>query len=632
MHAHPVTLASAAALALAPFASGQTIEQAFEESQPITTLPSLEEGTVTARTNPATGTPFFPYAPPELADDALFPPAGIVAHPAQILTIFEPEGASPGKAFPTVIYCRAGSFVSIPPATSVIGFLARARDEGFVVITVGTTGSNSAPTSSQPPVCTNGLPTGCRDPNLFYDPDADYPAYRTWYDFKYFFGEKDLAWAVQFVKNDAVGLDTLTGGNFQIDTARIILAGTSTGGIYSSFLAFGPNRAWGGIYGAQMSTDTRVAGLIWFEPTAWPPALPVTRPQGGTYQGAHWPESFIESESEFYYRSPIINATPTEPLLLSGALRIARENRPLIPVFIASGDGSFITSGFGRNANESQFEQDEDFDRYGPAMPAPPPFVDGDPIVYFPTGIDSGTMEPIPEFRLHDAWNVVSLARELRNIDDKFHERYTRAFLRDDVEFNRWPATETISGIAPNASNPDLEDIPLLFGTYAAANAAVSGFSPSVDHPGLAGRVVNWMKRTFCIEGYPGVYCRNVEPNCPVLIGTTFIQGGTSTITVAMNEAPEVYDAALLLGFGAAATLLDTNGEYILCVDDGRGELLGQGMQVKDSSGIVQYTISIPNDPSLQGTAIYTQARLIDLDGAAPDGWTNAQDMIVQAP
>ena len=279
-------------------------------------------------------------------------------------------------------------------------------------------------------------------------------------------------------------------------------------------------------------------------------------------------------------------------------------------------------------ATTPEFDQDQDYERYDATAPAP--FVEGNPVVYFPTGTVGGL--PVPEFRIHDAWNIVALAGELRSADPTFHERYTRAFLRDDVEFDRWPASETISGTVPSASNPDLGDIPLLFGTYIGENAAASGLSPSVDHPGLAIRITSWMKRTFCIEGYPGIYCRNLEPNCPVLLGQTFTQGATGIMTVNMNEAPEVYDAAILLGYGAAATIQDTNGDWILCADDGQGELLGQTMQVEDSTGLVTFTIAVPNDPALQGTAIFTQARLIDLDGAAPDAWTNAQDVVIQAP
>lgn len=146
----------------------------------------------------------------------------------------------------------------------------------------------------------------------------------------------------------------------------------------------------------------------------------------------------------------------------------------------------------------------------------------------------------------------------------------------------------------------------------------------------MAPVVVDWMKRTFCVEGYPAVYCRNKGMNYPVLMGRTLTVGGSTTITVNMREVPEVYDAVWLYGFGAPAEVPVIDGEYVLCADDGQGELLGLGMALKDANGMAEFTIDVPSNPALEGAVFFTQARLYDLDGNWPDALTNAQDMVIQ--
>ena len=284
----------------------------FPEAHPLYSISTPDgQGQVTPIPNPSGGNSFC-YAPPDVEDENF---GNGEPHPAQFLTVFWPiPNPAPGQVFPTVMYCTAGVFLQ--GDGSIAGnpgaFLCQAVADGWCVITVGSVGYDSWPTCSQYVECTDPLcdctvvpncgqcnATGqnpncpfymagsCWDPNLFY-PAGSGP----WNDFNYFYGEKDITWARQFVAANANML--------HVDNARVVLSGTSTGAIYAAFVAYGPNRAWTDPdLSSQSHQDTRVAGLVAFDPVSWIGASETLNGSGFPYRGLHWAEVNDPAQSSY---------------------------------------------------------------------------------------------------------------------------------------------------------------------------------------------------------------------------------------------------------------------------------------------------------------------------------------------
>ncbi len=261
-------------LAMAPSASAQEM---FGQAYPYLDLMQGESGnTFSPLTNPATGGTTFPYAPAQDIANPLLNAesrSDAVPHDYQVLSIYWPYSPAMGERFPTLFYCTAGPFSESTGIPNVVPtFLETALGDGWCVVTVGGVGSNSQPTSTQIQRCievggTSTNPPPCWDYNLWYPPDdVTEPSPSPWNDFNYFYGEKDMVWARQWIAEHAA--------TYHIDNDRIVVSGLSTGAIYTSFLAYQPNRAWvGQNYSSQSQRDTRVAAFVSWDQPVWMPAL-----------------------------------------------------------------------------------------------------------------------------------------------------------------------------------------------------------------------------------------------------------------------------------------------------------------------------------------------------------------------
>lgn len=625
------------------------------------------------------------YAPPEVG----------VPHPRHLLTVFLPTVPPPPDTglYPTLLYSPASMFSSAEAANLedgfrefgpllVIGedppnpgggggfvelhctvthpgpgsgassasavplppcdFLATALNAGWAVVTVGSTGWDSWPTCGQLNDCNECLnpagsnpgcaPTGgCWDTNLWYPPGSP-----QWDDFDLFWGEKDFTWARQWVAENA--------GTYSIDNDRIVVCGTSTGSIYSAFLAYGPNRAWGGGFSTQAQRDTRVAGMVAFEPNTWVKALRTT------WGGVHWGSStsaamlcgstgvgcVFGSPAACYNRRATIldgGVGDVAPGLLesTSVSRWVREledasERPT-PTFIASGDG-FATTGFQRDANLAPFAAD--YDRHLSALlcgtgVGPGTLVSGDPLLAFTSGAD--------ELRLHDSWFAMNYMVDLAMLDDTlgrpFHEHRSRLFLLDGHDWDHLPPC-----LSKTASPPaSAAEVLGLDGTYAG-----EGFgTQSIENTGLAPQVIAWMERELCVERTPGVACRN-----PVVAGpsatpnanfsnyatATSFTGVPTAVEIDLKQSPGYELAAVLIftaPYAPGSELVLAGDQVILC--DLGTLLFTTAFDVADGDGVVRFTLGAPAPAS---PPFYTQAVLVDAQALMPFALTNAQDLTVQ--
>lgn len=628
------------------------------------------------------------YAPPEVA----------VPHPRHLLTVFVPTVPPPPDTglYPTLLYSPASMFSSAEAAnledgfrefdpllvigedpgpgggvgggygelhctTSYSGssssaatvtpsapplppcdFLATALNAGWAVVTVGSTGWDSWPTCAQLNDCNPCLnptgtdpgcaPTGsCWDTNLWYPPGS-----AEWDDFSLFWGEKDFTWARQWVAENAATYD--------IDNDRIVVCGTSTGSIYSAFLAYGPNRAWGGGFSSQAQQDTRVAGIVAFEPNTWVKALRTT------WGGVHWSSStdsgdvcgptgvgcvFGSPALCYNRRATVLDGglgDVADGLLESTSVsRWVREledasERPT-PTFIASGDG-FATTGFQRNANLVPFAAD--YDRHLSALlcgtgVGPGTLVSGDPLLAFTSGAD--------ELRLHDSWFAMNFMVDLAMLDDTlgrpFHEHRSRLFLQSGHAWGYLPPCLSTTASPPTSAAEVLG----LDGTYLG-----EGFgTQSIENTGLAPKVIDWMENELCVERTPGVTCRNpvvagpgATPNANYSnydVATSFT-GVPTPVEIDLNQSPGYELAAVLIftaPYAPGSEIVLASDQVVLC--DLSTLLVTTDFDVADVDGVVRFDLGAasPGSPDF-----YTQAVLVDAQGLMPFALTNAQDLTLQ--
>ena len=211
---------------------------------------------------------------------------------AQRLTVFYPtaEHTRPAAGWPVLMYspaglfveARASSFEQVAPLTQLVAgstgphpaLLCDMLDQGWAVVTVGSVGIDS-----------RDFQTGCRncDPNLFYGYDS-----AEWRDLRRFWGEKDFAWARQYLARFASAPDTNRfdfpdGGAWPalgIDNARVFVLGRSSGAIYAASVALGPDRRRADLPEdvfadpgrSQLLKSTACAGFIGLNAPSWFPA------------------------------------------------------------------------------------------------------------------------------------------------------------------------------------------------------------------------------------------------------------------------------------------------------------------------------------------------------------------------
>jgi len=595
----------------------------FDESQPLQSIPRTDGGPdFTPVLNPVAGTTFV-YAPTADIENPALNATGIataVAHESQILTIFHPRTPAPGERFPTVMFHTAGFFGQAQGSpTFVPTFLGLALENDWCVVTVGGVGSTSVPTPMQPPRCTvNGggtNPPPCRDYNLWYPPDSQTsPLPSPWNDFNVFYGEKDFVWARQWVAENAA--------TYSIDNARIVVSGQSAGAVYASFLAFQPNRAWSGsAYSSQSQQNTRVAAYVAFAPVVWMEAIPNVPPPK-TLVGAHWPRSLDPAAPANAYltRIPLLNSglsqTELDVLRTNGPSRYLREFLPLVPTFVEAGDNSLAV--FGRDA--VQVAPVDDYARDPDSVPP------DDPTLSFPND---------PRTKTHDLWNDLIFKQDLLAVDANFHRLHSRLYLRDDTNWTFIPAalTQNLSGF-PSMPPTSFSQVPLVDGIFAGANGCtITGLSQScsaVENLAASQQAVSWMGREVCRTFDQAVQCRNGGTNPSIHSFTPASIGATATATVQLCECPNAYDAAWVFGYDTPSATPLPSGDMLLAIDGGSGELLGFPVKTKPPSGLVTFDLDIPNDPTLVGSVLYTQAWIYDYEGGYPDTLTNAQDLEIQ--
>ncbi len=194
------------------------------------------------------------YAPPELA----------VPHANHVLTVFyPPTGVPPAGGWPVILHSGAANFLAADPlellvaAPSGTADLYQACLHGWCIISVGTTGL---------------LSTGSDFPNLFRDYGSP-----EWNDFSKYWGEKEFAWARQWVAENAATLG--------VNNDRVVPWGVSTGAVYGASVALGPRRVFATATSAQSQRDTRCAGLVAFALPTWIGA----HQQSVTSFYRHWP-------------------------------------------------------------------------------------------------------------------------------------------------------------------------------------------------------------------------------------------------------------------------------------------------------------------------------------------------------
>lgn len=558
--------------------------------------------------------------------------AGSVATFEDGLGEFEPlteieDGLPDGGGGPVITLTGTGTYLcvgSCPPPTSAPSaptqpsplFLTEALNSGWAVVTVGTTGFNSWPTCEEDQDC-----------NLWYEPGT-----AQWDDFSLFYGEKEFLWARQWVGEHGAGQ--------MLDTDRVVVCGTSTGAIYASFLAFGPNRAWDGSHSSQAQQDTRVAAVVAFEPNTWikglSPALP----------GVHWPSSsnalsictpgsggcngggtcFNRRASTLGSGNPVATGLLEESSISRWVREIEDASELSTPAFIAAGDG-LVTTDFARDAEDYP----EDYERYwcDPDPEGEDPCENGltlgDPLLAFPS---SG-----PPLRLHDSWYAINFALDLEMLDaatgTTFHEENSRLFLQDGHTWSNLPPHLSVGGMVP----PDTAaDVLLLDDTY-----ANHGNLQSIDNPDLVPQVITWMDEVLGIEHPGSTAFRN-----PALVGPSSVpnvnpalytlddvrQGLSTKVTIDLSNSD--YELASVLVFTDAyapgTELVLSGGQALLC---DLGSYLFSLPFAQKSSSTGKVTLQLGPATPACGVTFTTQGVLVDFPKTMPFALTNAQDVTV---
>lgn len=543
-----------------------------------------------------------------------------------------------------------------PPLTEsapLCGFLDTALLRGWAVVTVGTTGWNSWPVCSQVNDCnecqnlgtTNPLCAGtltCRDTNLWID-----PASAEWDDFDVYSGEKEFTWARQWIGEH--------GADHLLDTDRVVVCGTSTGAIYSAFLAFGPNRAWGPLvsFPGQSRQDTRVAGMVAFEPNVWVRALSTTSP------GVHWPSSTdplddcgstgipcIQGGPCYNRRAPTTSTAGfglVEQSSISRWVRAIEGDEQPTPVFIASGDGGF-TTGFARDANLPAHAAD--YERHlinlgcGTAVGPNPALVTGDPLLEYSAG---------PELFLHDSWNAINFRIDLALLDvlsgDTTHALRSRLYLQEGQAWGNLPPCLSLVAPSPPTSASEVTYLDGTFPDYNPCPCPPTEPLSAINNVALAPDVVTWMEAAIGVERGAGAVVRNpplvggsVGPPCvpSVVNGNLDVYRATTPwdglpVLVEIDLDGTGYDEADLLFFEEPSAPCEEfvlgGGRTVLCDLSTALDDLSTGFVAADMDGVVRITLGAGTPP---GASFCTQAVLRDTSGMQTYALTNAVDLTVQ--
>lgn len=140
-------------------------------------------------------------------------------------------------------------------------------------------------------------------------------------------------------------------------------------------------------------------------------------------------------------------------------------------------------------------------------------------------------------------------------------------------------------------------------------------------------RVLGAAADVGAVEGVPAVSFRNAGTNPASYAAEAILIDSVWTATVDNGLAGQV--ASLLLGFDTPLSLTLGSGQVLLCLDlGGSGEqFTGAGLAPSGSAGGVDsFTLGIPNDPSLCGREVFSQAIQF---GSPPFALSNALDFVV---
>ena len=482
-----------------------------------------------------------------------------------------------------------------------------------------------------------GSPTSpCWSTNLWYDPDTD-PT--RWDDWTIFNGEKEITWARQWISE-------IGSVDWNLSPSCVVLSGTSTGAIYGSSVAFGPDRSWPGSITLQSKRDTRVSGLVFFSPVSWIPAY------SSSFPAPHWPTSTDssalcsptlapgtcpESVTGCYNKRPAqFSSFSLDPgIIEAGSVsRWVRDLEPtipgtqageyMVPVFLASGDGAADgNSGFQRDANAPIFQ--DDYNRQGVAFGGSPfgsacgSTEDCDPDLF-----QSNLTPPAPSspLRLHDAWFALNMRLDLAIMDEalgsSFHSSKSRLYLHEDVEWERIPEALSTTGMPPT----DASEVPLVDGSYSGSSCSPGQCSLvptaccSYLNCDLAPVILGWLEDEVLSNGAttaPGVGHRNGGTNPDCYRATTGQVGGRDvTMTVYMDQVPPEYDSAVVFSFATSVNVTLGSGQVLFCFDGGM-ELLSLSTKREDSStGTVAWDVPV-SSAVMAGQVICTQALISDM-------------------
>ena len=338
-----------------------------------------------AITNPSPYDPTHPqwwrYVPSETT---------IVPHPMQHLAVFLPTGTAPPTGWPVVMHSNASNFREpIAWCDGTRGAFTKICDDfnidlmnliqnGWAVVSVSTVGVDSTISG--------------QEANVFFPEGSP-----EWEDFNLFWGEKDFTWARQWVAESATTLN--------LDNDRVVVWGTSSGSIYSGWIALGPTRTFATATSSQALQDTKCAGLVGNLPLAWLPAY------DDNFAATHWPDVNGLAAAKVLDAAPGVLAAASP----STWIRAAGSHAVDTPVCIL-GDEVVHTYTFNRDAQ-------------------------GDPTL-------TNTFDP-PAGPLHPSWFVLTMAEDLMGLDPSFHG-IESLFLLSDL------TTDLGSVGAPHAGYVDL--------------------------------------------------------------------------------------------------------------------------------------------------------------------------------
>lgn len=615
----------AASCALVLVACGLTAhaQSGFEQAEAfpggLTPYPCLQ--------NPMDGSCLFDYTPEEVTLGN--------SHPAQRLSIFLPDepASAPPLGYPVILYFPAAAFGRVPqPGTDRI-FLLEALDRGWAVVTVGTVGVDSTPVGEgviQPVRCCplaggtcipDEVPanaTPCRDYNLYYPPGTP-----EWDDFNVYYGEKDAVWARQHIAMNATA--------YSLDDSRVFVAGTSSGAHYAAFLAFHDDLSWAAEPGSQSTMDTRVDGLLAFEPVSWFEG-PFT--QDANLLGTHWPKADTSGMAPGQYQRARVPGEVATTVLADASSSTWARNAPDVPVFIASGNG--VDTALTRDANTPDYALD--FCRVGtPTSACPDPLQTwtGAPVMDF-TFTDGDPFTEV-EMLLHSAWHAIVLKQDLLGSDPVYHAEHSRLYLREDTRWDFLPDAYNKNGPGEITGWQDVDYF--VDGEYCDNcfwDDACVGPSPdscdSIDNERLAAIAMDWVAAEGCEGITASVTWRNAGTNPDVYTAVPRVAGDHLLLTVDLSPtapapAPS-YAAAQPLGLDTAIPpIFLAGGQALLVFDGGNGELLFLDAKLKDGSGTVQFSTPVPPLLLYCGLEIHSQVLLFG--GMTPYALTNALDLVV---